>query len=114
MDKSFKQNRDKVRNLTSIIKYRVSRVINWYFGNFCTRKCFNMDDRLYSCYKKFEILKNQNKGLMMTHKEFKDLIDSRDIKICKLNPTSRKRTVGWKQFEKWTRNPYFDPNKDIA
>ena len=63
------------------------------------------------CYKKFELLKSENKDLMITHKEFKDLIDNGDIKICKLNPNFRRKTVGWSQFEKWTKNPSFDPDK---
>ena len=97
--------------MTSVIKYPIQRVVNWYYGNFCTRKCFNKEERLMDCHKKFQLLVNQNKGLMITHKEFKDLLDSDDIKICKLKYNFRKRTVGWKQFEKWLKDPIFDPNK---
>jgi hypothetical protein len=97
--------------MASVIKYPIRRVINWYYGNFCTRKCFNKEERLMDCYEKFELFKYKNKDLMITHKEFKDLIDSGDIKICRLNPNFRKRTVGWKQFEGWTKDPAFDPDK---
>jgi hypothetical protein len=45
---------------------------------------------------------------MMTHKEFKDLLDNDDIKICKLKYNFRKRTIGWKQFERWLEDPLFD------
>ncbi|MCK4670561.1 MAG: hypothetical protein KAT43_05140 [Nanoarchaeota archaeon] len=97
--------------MPSIKRYPIQRVINWYFGNFCTRKCFNKDERLMNCYKKFELLKSQNKDLLITHKEFKDLIDSGDIKICRLNPNFRRKTIGWKEFEGYTRNLDFDPDK---
>ena len=53
----------------------------------------------------------KNKGLMITHKEFKELIDADDIKICVLPLNFRKRTVGWKQMESWQRDPEFDPDK---
>lgn len=97
--------------MTSTIKYSLRRVINWYYGNFCTRKCFNKEGRIWDCFNKFELLKSQNKELMITHKEFKDMIDNDDIKICILPVNFRKRTVGWKQMESWHRNPNFDPDK---
>ena len=62
--------------MTSIIKYPISRVVNWYFGNFCTRKCFNKEKRLNDCYNKLQLFVNKNSGLMITHKEFKDLFDN--------------------------------------
>ena len=53
----------------------------------------------------------KNKGLMITHKEFKDLLDNEDIKICVLPVGFRRRTVGWNQVGLWMRNPEFDPDK---
>lgn len=97
--------------MTSIVKYKISRVVNWYFGNFCTRKCFNKENRLNDCHNKLQLFVNKNKDLMITHKEFKDLFDNDDIKICKLNSNFRKRTVGWKQFENWSKNLDFDGDK---
>jgi len=97
--------------MVSMTRYPIQRVINWYYGNFCTRKCFNKDGRLFDCHKKFQIIANTNKNLMITHKEFKDLLDEGDIKICKLKPGFRKRTVGWTQFENWLNDSQFDPDK---
>ena len=97
--------------MTSIIKYSLGRVINWYYVNFCTRKCFKKEERISDCFNKFELLKSKNKELMITHKEFKDLIDTDNLKICVLPVNFRKRTVGWKQFESWQRDPEFDPDK---
>ena len=48
---------------------------------------------------------------MITHKEFKELIDTDNLKICVLPLGFRKRTVGWKQFESWQRDRDFDPDK---
>lgn len=97
--------------MASTIRYPLQRVINWYHGNFCTRKCFNKEERIFECYKKFQQLIDKNKDLMITHKEFKDMLDYDDIRICKLGFNFRKRTVGWKQFEGWLKDPQFDPDK---
>ncbi len=70
--------------MTSSTKYPVQRIINWYYGNFCTRKCFNKEGRMFDCHQKFQQLADLSKELMMTHKEFKDMIDTDEIKICKL------------------------------
>lgn len=97
--------------MVSTIKYPVERVINWYWGNFCTRKCFNKEERLKDCYQKFELFKKKNTSLLITHKEFKDLIDNDYLLICQLPSSFRGRTVGWKQFEYWLRDPNFDADK---
>ena len=97
--------------MTSTIKYPLKRVVNWYYGNFCTRKCFNKEDRIFDCFNKLELLNSKNKELMITHKEFKELIDTDNLKICVLSLGFRKRTVGWKQFESWQRDRDFDPDK---
>ncbi len=96
--------------MTSTTKYPLGRVINWYYGNFCTRKCFNKEDRILDCFNKFELFKSKNKELLITHKEFKDLIDTDNLKICVLPLSFRKRTVGWKQIEFWQNDPNFDPD----
>jgi len=96
--------------MVSSVKYPIQRIINWYYGNFCTRKCFNKEERLLNCANKFKLFVNQNKELMITHKEFKDLLDNNHFKICKLKPKFKKRMVYWKQFEKWLKDPKFDPD----
>ena len=97
--------------MVSTIKYPIQRVVNWYHGNFCARKCFNKEERLFDCHKKLQLFVDKNKDLMITHKEFKDLFDNDHIKICKLKPNFRKRTVGWKQMEGWQSNPEFDADE---
>ncbi len=96
--------------MVSTTKYPIQRVVNWYHGNFCTRKCFNKEERIFECHKKFQSLVDKNKDLMIIHKEFKDLLDNNHIKICQLNPKFKKRVVNWFQFEKWLRDPDFNPD----
>lgn len=97
--------------MASSIRYPIKRVINWYWGNFCTRKCFNKEDRMDECYGKFQLFVDNNKDLIITHKEFKDLLDEDHIMICRLKPNFRKRTVGWGQLEAWSEDPEFDADK---
>ena|SRR3989344_4742113 len=97
--------------MTSTMTYPVQRVVNWYCGNFCARKCFSKESRLSDCYEKFKRIVDSNKDLTITHKEFKDLVDESHIKICKLKPNFRKKTIGWNQFEAWSKDPEFDPDK---
>ncbi len=97
--------------MVSIVRYPVQRVVNWYEGNFCARKCFNKEGRMFDCHNKFQAIVDKNRGLLITHKEFKDLVDNGDIKICKLKCNFRRRTVGWKQLEQWSRDYSFNPDK---
>lgn len=87
--------------MASTKEYGVHRVVHWYYGNFCTRKCFNHEERMFECQRKLEEFIKKNKSLKMTHKEFKDMIDNDEIKICKLSLNFRKRSVSWQEFEKW-------------
>jgi hypothetical protein len=97
--------------MVSIKRYPVRRVVNWYYGNFCTRKCFNKEERLRDCWEKLQRFANAGKGLMITHKCFKELIDNDCLLVCKLGSNFRRRTVGWGQFEKWLKEESFDPDK---
>ena len=97
--------------MASTKQYHVQRVVNWYYGNFCTRKCFNKEERLKDCQEKLQQFADADKGMMITHKLFKDLIDSGDLKICRLGINFRRRTVGWGQFERWQEDESFDPDK---
>ncbi|MFH0869865.1 MAG: hypothetical protein V1866_02305 [archaeon] len=91
--------------------YPIMHVVNWYYGNFCTRKCFNKEERLFECWNKLQEFASTNNSLKIRHKEFKDLLDNDHIKICLLKPNFRKRTVGWTQMERWQRESDFDPDK---
>lgn len=68
-------------------------------------------ERISECWEKLLDFANKNRNLKISHKEFKDLFDNDDIKICKLKPKFRKRTIFWKEFERLSKDPDFDPNK---
>ena len=91
--------------------YPVQHVVNWYFGNFCTRKCFDKDERLKNCWDKLQEFAKKNNGMMIRHKEFKDLFDNDDMRICLLCREFGRKTVGWKQFERWKDDSEFDPDR---
>ena len=91
--------------------YPVSHVVNWYYGNFCARKCFDKEERLFECWTKLRAFADNNKDLKIRHKEFKDLFDEDHIKICKLSPGFRRKSISWKQFEYFSRDSDFDPDK---
>jgi len=97
--------------MVSLTKYSIQKVVNWYYGNFCTRKCFDKEERMLDCYKKMCSIVESTNNMLITHKEFKDMIDNDLIKICKLKPSFRRRTIGWKQFERWHRDPDYDSDK---
>lgn len=65
---------------------------------------------MFDCHNKFQMIVDKNKDLLITRKEFKDLLDNDDIKICKLKRNFRRRTVGWNQFEQWSNDPLFNPD----
>ena len=89
----------------------IRSIVNWYYCNFCTRKCFNKKERLFECWTKLQDFASKNNDLRIRYKEFKDIFDSGHIKICKLGYEFRRKTVGWKQFEGWLRESNFDADK---
>lgn len=94
--------------MVSLIKYPIQRVINWYHGNFCTRKCFNKEDRIIECHLKFKGFIKDHKDLRITHKDFKDMIDKDKIQICILKKEFRQKTISWSQFEKLLEEESFN------
>ena len=91
--------------------YPISNIVKWYYGNYCTRKCFNNTERLSECWERLLDFAYKNRSLKISHKEFKDLFDNDDIKICKLKPKFRRRTIFFKEFERLSKDHYFDPDK---
>jgi len=64
--------------------YPIAHVVNWYYDNFCTRKCFNKEKRLFDCWSKLQEFASKYSGLIIRHNEFKDLFDNSHINICLL------------------------------
>lgn len=77
----------------------VQQLVNWYYGNYCTRKCYNDDKRQQEHYPKLQELAIKLKGVMMTHREFLDLLRT-DKTICDLSEEEWKnRKFSWKNTD---------------
>lgn len=63
---------------------KMQHIVNWFFGNYCTRKCHNDEKRQREHYPKLTILAKKLDNLEMTHKEFISLLRS-DKTICDLS-----------------------------
>jgi len=74
-------------------KTSIQSTINTYIGNYCYRKCFNHDDVLTECFKKFEELAEKMKDTPITIKELKSMLDNDEIRVCKLPIEKRKVPV---------------------
>jgi len=81
-------------------KTQIESAVNTYIGNYCYRKCFNHDNILMDCFKKFEQLKKTMSNVNISRTEFNAMMKSGEIKICKLPFEKRKQYVSWKYFEK--------------
>ena len=77
----------------------VQQLVNWYYGNYCTRKCYNDEKRQEEHYPKLQELAIKLKDVMMTHREFLDLLRT-DKTICNLSEEEWKtRKFSWKNTD---------------
>ncbi len=93
-------------------KYPFQHLVNWYFGNYCTRKCFDKDERLGEHYKKLQTIAEKNPLVLMTRRDFLDLFNDH-LKICTLEENFKRRYIGWKLFERLKATPNYDSDKII-
>lgn len=91
-------------------KYSVRHLVNWYYGNYCTRKCFDKEERLLRHGQWLQDFAKKHQNLMMTHKEFLDLFHNQ-MPLCALEEGFKKRPVFWKLFEKLLRIEEYDSDK---
>ena len=80
-------------------KTPIEKAINTYIGNYCLRKCFNHDEIITDCFKRFDAFKKSMSNTNISFKEFNDVIKTGEIKICKLPIDKRKSYVSWRYFE---------------
>ncbi len=93
--------------------YPVSHLVNWYFGNYCMRKCFDKDERLREHYERLSEFAKKNPASQMTHREFLDLFNNY-MTICALDPSFKQKTIGWKLFTIVQHTPDYDSDKIIV
>lgn len=91
-------------------KCSILHLTNWYFGNYCTRKCFDKDERLQEHYEKLSEFAKKNPALQITHREFLDLFNNH-ISLCTLDPSFKQKTIGWKLFTILQSTPNYDSDK---
>lgn len=77
--------------------YKIHHLVNWFFGNYCARKCYEDCGQQYICWKKLQEFAGKCKDLELRHKEFLDLFCN-EIKICRLPPKERRKPMFWKEF----------------
>ena len=77
----------------------VQQLVNWYYGNYCTRKCYKDNKRQQEHYPQLQELATKLKDVMMTHREFLDLLRT-DKTICNLSEEEWKtRKFSWKNTD---------------
>lgn len=77
----------------------VQQLVHWYYGNYCTRKCYNDDRRQEEHLPKLKELAAKLKCVKMTHREFLELLRL-DKTICDLSDDEwNNRTFSWKNTD---------------
>ena len=94
-------------------KYPIQHVVNWYYGNYCARKCFDNDERLSDHWEKLQLIVEKNKSLQITHHDFLTLFNNH-FKICSLEDSFKRKMVSWKLMTVLQRTPEYDPDQIIV
>ena len=77
----------------------MSVTINWYYSNYCTRKCYNDEKRHEEHIPKLRELATKLKRVKMTHQEFLNLLRN-DKTICDLsNEEWNNRNFSWNETD---------------
>ena len=94
-------------------KYPIKHLVNWYYGNYCTRKCFDKEERLFQHSEWLREFAEKHKQLTMTHKEFLILFHDH-MSLCTLKDSFKRRSIGWKLFERLKATQNYDSDKIIV
>jgi len=77
-------------------EYPVQQVANWFFGNYCTRKCLENEEQLFECRRKLEEFSEKHSGTIR-HGEFLELMQD-GLTICILPQDQRTKSISYKEF----------------
>ena len=91
-------------------KLPIQGVINWYFGNYCMRKCFDDNKKLQDHHQKLQLFVEKNKNLKITNKEFLFLFNNH-MRICNLEYHFKCKMISWKLMERLQHTPRYDNTK---
>ena len=94
-------------------EYPIKHLVNLYFGNHCTRKCFDKEERLYDHHMKLLDFAEKNPNLKMTHADFLDLFND-EVKICTLEDSFKRKMISWKLFERLQDTPNYNSDDIIV
>lgn len=94
-------------------RYPIRRLVNWYFANHCTRKCFDDNSKLHDHYNKLMDFAEKSSDVTMTHKSFLNIFNDH-TNICTLHDSFKRRSIGWKLFMLLQHTPEYDSNKIVV
>ena len=78
---------------------KIQHLVNWFFGNYCARKCYEEVDKQRAHWEKLQELAKKLEGTEMTHSEFLSMIRN-DRTICDLSDEEwKKRKFSWKHTD---------------
>ena len=78
---------------------KIQHLINWFFGNYCARKCYDEVEKQREHWDKLQELAKRLEGVEMTHSEFLSMIRN-DRTICDLSDEEwKKRKWSWRRTE---------------
>ncbi|MBI3034938.1 hypothetical protein HYY71_01315 [Candidatus Woesearchaeota archaeon] len=87
----------KILNMENLVK--IQTAANWFFGNYCTRKCYDEIGKQREHWDKLQELAKRLEGVEMTHSEFLNMLRN-DKTICDLSDEEWKnRKWSWKRTE---------------
>lgn len=78
--------------------YPVQQVVNWFFGNYCARKCPENEERLFKCRQKLGEFAEKHAG-QIRHREFLGLMQN-GLDICGLPQNQKTKSISYKTFVK--------------
>ena len=91
----------------------IKHIVHGYFGNYCTRKCFDKEERLKQHYDTLEEFANKNPDLKITHHDFLALFNDHMF-ICTLQDSFKRKAIGWILFDILLRTPNYNSDDLIV
>jgi len=79
-------------------KVKSKHALNWFYGNICTRKCYDDLNKQKKCYQKMQGIIKGYEDFLITHKDFIQVIRNKH-QVCDLNEEIFKR----KEYDFWKR-----------
>ena len=89
----------KVKRMEEKREYKIQHLVNWYFGNYCVKKCHDDLEIQKNHWEQLQEFARKNPHLQMTHKEFMEFF-AKDMTICKFGYVERRRMPSWKEVKR--------------